>query len=405
MSHTKPCLTLVALILAAAPIRAGESERTPGDIYRQASQGTAWVHTQKRQGTGWLADAERRLVVTNYHVVGGEEAATVVFPDRRDGKLIAESRYYRDNESSLLRKGLAFKGRVVASDKTRDLALIKLDSLPSDVLALKMAHDEPGPSDRVHAVGNPGASDAFWVYTTGTVRQVYRNKFQYEDGQKVEARIIETQAPLNPGDSGGPVLNDRGEVVGVNAAGKPNAQLVSLCIDVTEVKALMDTLQLPASKTATTPPENSRAPSAAEYNNRGVDYCAREQYDRAITAFNRALRIDPYYALAYKNRAITFLRIGAAVLRGSRPYYQQAVDDYDIVLQLDPKDADAYRERGLVHIRMGDVDRAIADYTQAIKVRPNFAEAYRDRSKALRDKGDIEKAVADLEQPNTLTGK
>jgi S1-C subfamily serine protease len=405
MSHAKRIAPVVALLLAASSVGARDSEHTPGDIYRQAAQATAWVHTQKRQGTGWVADGERRLVVTNYHVVGPDETVTVVFPDYRDGKLIAESRYYRDNEPALLRKGRALKGQVVASDKTRDLALIKLDSLPNDVVPLRMAREAPGPSDRVHAVGNPGASDAFWVYTTGTVRQVYRNKFQYEDGQKVEARVIETQAPLNPGDSGGPVLNDGGEVVGVNAAGKANAQLVSLCIDVAEVKALMDGLQTPAAKPSAAVAENSRAPSSAEYNNRGVDYCAREQYDRAITAFNRALRLDPYYALGYKNRAITFLRIGAALPRGSRPYYQQAVDDYGTALLLDPKDADAYRERGLVHVRMGDLDRAIADFTQALKVRPDFAEAYRDRSKAYRDKGDIDRAVADLEQAIKLKGK
>jgi S1-C subfamily serine protease len=403
VSHAKPIFALATLVLAAVAVQAGDTERSPGDIYRRASQATAWVHTQKRQGTGWLADAERRLLVTNYHVVGGDEVATVVFPDHRDGKLIAESRYYRENEPTLLRKGRAVKGQVVASDKTRDLVLIKLDSLPHDVVPLKLASEEPGPSDRVHAVGNPGASDAFWVYTTGTVRQVYRNKFQYEDGQKVDARVIETQAPLNPGDSGGPVLNDRGEVVGVNAAGKANAQLVSLCIDVAEVKALMDGLQAPSANT--TGSENSRAPSAAEYNNRGVDYCAREQYDRAIVAFNRALRIDPYYTLAYKNRAITYLRIGAALSRGSRPFYQQAADDYAIAVLLDPKDADAYRERGLVHVRMGDLDRAIADYTSALKVRPDFAQAYRDRSKAYRDKGDIDKAVADLEQAIKFKGK
>jgi S1-C subfamily serine protease len=403
VTHAKLAHAVIALVLTASLVRAGDGERTPGDIYRQASQATAWVHTQKRQGTGWVADGDRRLVVTNYHVVGPDEAVTVVFPDYRDGKLIAESRYYRENEPTLLRQGRAIKGQVVAADKTRDLVLIKLESLPKDVVPLKMAREGPGPSDRVHAVGNPGASDAFWVYTTGTVRQVYRNKFQYEDGQKVEARVIETQAPLNPGDSGGPVLNDRGEVVGVNAAGKPNAQLVSLCIDVTEVKALLDGLQSPAPKPTAT--ENSRAPSAAEYNNRGVDYCAKEEYDRAIIAFNRALRIDPYYTLAYKNRAITYLRVGAATPRGSRPYYQQAVEDYGIVLQLDPKDADAYCERGLVHVRLGDLDRAIADFTQAIKVRPDFADAYSSRSKAYRDKGEIERAVADLEQAVKFKGK
>lgn len=402
MSHANAFLcAALAVLLAAAPAGAATAERTPSEIYQQVLQGTAWVHTQKRHGTGWLADADKRLLVTNYHVVGPEETVTVVFPDFRDGKLIAESRHYKENEPALLRKGRAVKGQVVAADPKRDLAVIKLDSLPADVVPLKMARGGPGPSDRVHSVGNPGASDAFWVYTTGTVRQVYRNKFQYQDGQQVEAQVIETQAPLNPGDSGGPVVNDRGEVVGVNAAGKPGAQLVSLCIDVAEAKALIDGLR-PA------PPQAqpaTRTPTAAEHNNLGVDFCAQEQYEKALHEFNKALRLDPNYALAYKNRAVTFLRIGAAMPGRSRPYFQQALYDYGAALQLDPKDADAYRERGLVHAKMGDADKAIADYTQAIKINPNHADAYRGRSQAYRDKGDIDKAVADLEQAIKLKGK
>jgi tetratricopeptide (TPR) repeat protein len=409
MTKTNAALCLTLAVLSAAPAGAAGLDRSPGEIYREALQATAWVHTQKRHGTGWLADAAKRLVVTNYHVVGPAETVSVVFPDYRDGKLIAESRYYKENESALQRKGRAVKGQVVAADPTRDLALVKVDSLPSDVVPLKMADDGPGPSDRVHSLGNPGASDAFWVYTTGTVRQVYRNKFEYQDGQKVDARVIETQAPLNPGDSGGPVVNDRGEVVGVNAAGKANAQLVSLCIDVAEVKALMsgvkDTPHQGTAEPEAAPATPSREPTAADHNNRGVDYCAKEDYTKAILAFNRALRLNPYYVLAYRNRAITFLRVGAAVPYGSRPYYLQALDDYSVVLQLDPKDADAFRERGMVHARLGDLDKAIADYTQAIKVRPDFADAYRSRSKAYRDKGDVDRAVADLDQAIKLRGK
>jgi tetratricopeptide (TPR) repeat protein len=93
VSHAKNAVAVVALILVAAPAVAGDVERTPGEIYRQALQAPAWVYTQKQQGTGWVADADRQLVVTNYHVVGSEESVTVVFPDFRDNKLIAESHY------------------------------------------------------------------------------------------------------------------------------------------------------------------------------------------------------------------------------------------------------------------------------------------------------------------------
>jgi hypothetical protein len=89
MSNAKVivCAVLVALFPTAA--RPAEIERSPGEIYRQTLQATAWVHTQKRHGTGWVADADRRLLVTNYHVIGSDESVTVVFADFRDGKLIA----------------------------------------------------------------------------------------------------------------------------------------------------------------------------------------------------------------------------------------------------------------------------------------------------------------------------
>ncbi len=148
-----------------------------------------------------------------------------------------------------------------------------------------------------------------------------------------------------------------------------------------------------------------RNPTAADCNNRGVELCGQEQYEKALREFNKALRLNPTYILGYRNRAILFLRVGAAMPGRSRPYFQQALFDYSAALELNPKDADAYRERALVHARMGDADRAIADFTQALKIKPDFAEAYRGRSKAYRDKGDLERAVADIERAIKLEGR
>lgn len=399
--YTLTRLTAAALAMLV-PTVALAAERPPGALYDQLLHATGMISVRGRQGTGWLADGPRRLFVTNYHVVGKEESVTVVFPDYRDGKLVPEARYYRENSAALRQKGRAVRGDVVASDPRRDLVIIRLASVPDDIRPLSISRSSVAPSDRVHSVGNPGASDAFWVYTTGTVRQVYRNRFHFENGQEVDARLIETQAPLNPGDSGGAVINDQGEVVGVNAGGKANAQLVSLCIDVTEVVPLLEsvgrtTTPMAAPRGDQAPPL-PRNPTPADHNNRGVEFYHREQYDKAIFEYSEALRLDPNYALAYRNRALVYLKIGTLMRGSSRPYLQQALADYGAALTLNPKDAEAYRERGLVHARLGDHDRAIADYSAAIEINPSLAEAYRARSKAYLQKGEVRKADADLDR-------
>src|SRR5438309_390239 len=76
----------------------------------------------------------------------------------------------------------------------------------------------------------------------GTARQVYHKKFAVgKDENKfvIDARIVETQTPTNPGDSGGPVVNEQGELVAVNDSHNINAQLVNNCIDVSEVRAFL----------------------------------------------------------------------------------------------------------------------------------------------------------------------
>jgi hypothetical protein len=74
---------------------------------------------------------------------------------------------------------------------------------------------------------------------------VYRKKWKARlDRNTVltfEAKVIETDSPTNPGDSGGPLLNDKGELVGVTQGGATNAQLVSTFVDVSEVKQLLAT--------------------------------------------------------------------------------------------------------------------------------------------------------------------
>jgi hypothetical protein len=132
---------------------------------------------------------------------------------------------------------------VVARDSKRDLALLELERVPDRVQPLPLAPASAQPGQNVHTIGNPGSSGALWIYTFGTVRQVYRKKFLTsapgESPFEVEAYVLETQCPTNPGDSGGPIVNDQGQLVGITQGADTEARLVSFGIDIAEIKALI----------------------------------------------------------------------------------------------------------------------------------------------------------------------
>jgi anion-transporting ArsA/GET3 family ATPase len=215
------------------------------NVYRHVLRSTVWVHSDRGEGklatgSGSLVDKGRRLVLTNYHVVGDVKKATVFFPVfDSDKKVIPERKYYLDRLSKL-----GIPGEVVELDKEGDLALIRLDRVPESVPELPLAASSPEPGQTVHSIGNPGKSGALWVYTPGKVRQVYHKKWQAKLDDRTtltfQAQIIETDSPTNPGDSGGPLVNDKGELVGVTQGGAINAQALSTFIDLSEVKKLLN---------------------------------------------------------------------------------------------------------------------------------------------------------------------
>src|SRR5262245_17537741 len=233
---------LTRLVLAAAAVAGSLAMALPAwadaKVYEEALQSTTWVLTKTSgktsSGTGVLVDAEKKLVVTNYHVVGEARTAIIFFPAMQNGKPIVARKHYVDNV-----KTLGIRGRILGVDRKRDLALIQLDRLPeSGIKAIPMAAESPKPGEDVESVGNPGSSDALWVYTSGTVRSVYKKQFRTGAGDH-EFNVVETQSPINTGDSGGPVVNHQGELVAISQAISPSARLVSYSVDITEIKAFL----------------------------------------------------------------------------------------------------------------------------------------------------------------------
>src|ERR1700722_6171329 len=100
-------------------------------------------------GTCFVADLERKLVVTNVHVVSGVNDVRVAFP-RYDinGKVLTESGAYTFNDY--------INGKVLYRDQKRDLALVQMNSLPRGIQALALAPQSIELGEPIYSIGNSG---------------------------------------------------------------------------------------------------------------------------------------------------------------------------------------------------------------------------------------------------------
>ena len=221
--------TLFLTVLLAATAHAET------DLYQNTLKGTVWIHNEqiKGFGSGALVDPSNRVVATVEHVVAKTDRVTVYFPAYERGKLIISRERYRKKTSPCRWT----TGKVVARDPLRDLALVQLETLPRDARPLRLARDVTS-GQTVHVVGNPGVSP-LWTYARGWVRCVAPRKLTVS-GRPFEARIVEFDSSVYPGNSGGPVVNDSGELVGLVAAGNRNFYFA---VHVTEFRSLVEGLR------------------------------------------------------------------------------------------------------------------------------------------------------------------
>ena len=248
---------IFAGLLACSAMAAAEE-----NVYKKGLKSTVWVvqpmeNTNRvRTGSGSLIDAQKRLVLTNYHVVGDKTDAIVMFPifDTK-GNLVPEREKYFD----MLKSNGGIPAKVLFTERSKDLAILQLASIPKGVAALRLAKESPGPGDKIHSIGSPGVSGALFAYTDGSVKAVYQKKMRTGAGPNdpngflVDAKIIETSSATNKGDSGGPLMNDKCELIGVTQGmliGGEDTRTISYFVDITEVKAALKTHKI----TVTGPP-------------------------------------------------------------------------------------------------------------------------------------------------------
>ncbi len=173
----------IATLPLIAPVNAQSDEDINIRVYKLASPAVVSIQSARGNGSGSIFDS-KGLILTNAHVVSGATKVNVILSDKRQ-----------------------FRGVVIASSRNPDLAVIRLEGVTENLPTIKIASSvgiQVG--QRAFAIGNPFGRFA-GTLTTGIISRIDRDR-----------KLLQTDAALNPGNSGGPLLNSRGELVGVNTA-------------------------------------------------------------------------------------------------------------------------------------------------------------------------------------------
>jgi S1-C subfamily serine protease len=184
-------MSINAIYRASAPgvvhIETTSRVQQPSDFFGNPFGGT---QTQRALGSGFVIDKAGH-VVTNYHVVQGATTIQVSFSN---------------NER--------FKARIIGSDPSTDIAVLQVHVKSRALKSLPLGNsDSVRVGDQVIAIGNPFGLDR--SVTAGIVSAVQR---RIESPNQLSiSHVIQTDAALNHGNSGGPLLNAEGQVIGVNA--------------------------------------------------------------------------------------------------------------------------------------------------------------------------------------------
>lgn len=189
--------------------------RTIVDVVKKASRSVVNIRIHKNQqapsyppaqqpqamGSGFIISPDG-IILTNHHVVNQVNEIMVTLPDGKEAK-----------------------GSVIGADPATDLALIKVDAHGLEIL-------EFADSDRLQAgqiaiaIGNPLGFQH--TVTTGVVSALGRT-LRTQSGRLIDD-VIQTDAAINPGSSGGPLLNSQGKVIGVNTAIIKHAQGICFAV-------------------------------------------------------------------------------------------------------------------------------------------------------------------------------
>jgi tetratricopeptide (TPR) repeat protein len=354
-----PWLALLALFVFAAS--ASASEESLPELVRRVKPSVVSVITYNAAGevalTGSGFFIRPGQVLTNLHVVEGAHHAEI-----------------RTFEG----KGKTYKvAGLVEVDEDGDLAVLSVDMPAGRASVVETTSVIPDEGERIFVIGNPlrlegSVADGI----VSAVREV-----------PSLGSIVQITAPISHGNSGSPVFNMRGQVVGVVTIRVMNGENINLALGVSRVATLRAGNHLFGFNELAEKLKASQRPDSISdwYYRTGLNSLWLGNYDSALGYFETAVNKNPA-------RVEAWIQVGFCKVKQGKN--QDAIRAFEQALRLKPASYEALSKLGDAYYFAGNYYKALESYKQAVALRPDLAEGYYNLGSVYLEMGDRAAATA-----------
>lgn len=283
------------------------------------------------QGSGFFINAQGH-VVSNRHVFQGAHKVEVKCP-----------------------KGTYKVKKILAESAENDLILVSLETKPSGFKPLPFADKNVQVGEKIVVIGNPLGLDA--TVSDGIV-SARRDLDPF-------GKVIQVTSPISPGSSGSPVLNMRGEVIGVATFQIHGGQNLNFAVPVEKVRGLVPKKENEKDVAQLSFADTGILATAEDPLDRGIIYYNAGEYENAIAELQAAIADTP-------NNAEIYFYLGMCY---KEKQYTDAVDAFKRAVDLDPQYTDAYLNLGIVYNKLDMHREAIDILRQVLQIEPDHAGA------------------------------
>jgi len=324
------------------------------------------------QGSGFFVRPDQ--IITNWHVV--EDAKTIVVKTAQGDLLDVKS--------------------IISADRQNDLALLQLESSAVGISTLEIAPLSPREGEPVIVIGNPKGLG--WSMSDGRIASIRELK----DGLK----LLQITAPISHGSSGSPVVNMRGQVVGVAAGSKVGGQNLNFAISSEHIikwySESSDSAQLISNRHAPAPlPDSSGLDDidteisqealklSRSFYYQGSALQSKNDCKGAIRFYEKAVVVNPRFPQAWFSLAFCKSELGRGLA---------AIEDYKKAVQLKPDFYDAHWNLALLYFENKSYREAATSYKHAIALKPDMPEGHFNLGLSYLYSSQTAEAIASFKQ-------